>query len=246
MTRWLSLLVLLAACGPKHGTVQDAPPWAEAGARDAVRLDLASTLLDHERPDAALAMLTDLEKPDAPHALLLRGRALHQKGLNPEAEEQLLGARRALSRDPEPHRQLGFLYADTNRAALAIEEFQSAAELDPNHAATWNNLGFLLGSQQRHDEALAALQHAVALDGSQQRYQNNLGFTYAALERYDDALAAFLAAAPPADAYANMATAYELAGAIDLAVHYYTLALEYNPKHAPATDGLERLTGERQ
>lgn len=250
MSRVLPLLALCLAlgCAPKRGVeAQDTPDWMNQREQAEIRLDIVEVLLDQGQTDAAMPILAQLHEDEVrdPRLVLYQGKALHLQGMTTEAEQLYLQAASNMGRDPRPARELGVLYAETDRIDQAITSFQRALDLQED-AATWNNLGFLLYSQQRHEEAVPALQRAVSMDGTQARYRNNLGFALAAVGRYDEALASFMSLGQAADAHANLAIAMELTGDELGAAFHYTRALEIDPAQATAREAVERLEIEQR
>jgi tetratricopeptide (TPR) repeat protein len=67
--------------------------------------------------------------------------------------------------DATLHNNLGNLYGNMGKSADAITEFKKAAELDPNHAASYYyNLGAILVNTGKMDDAAEALKKATDLD----------------------------------------------------------------------------------
>lgn len=241
----VALLLLgsgLPACTSRKG-LEPAPAWQTPQGRDQVRLELAESLLEAGAVPTATQLLADLRAEGHTEPVLdyLQGRALYETGLYDEAEKLLLIATKRLRGDPRPYRTLGLLAADRQQVEAAIGYFSEAASLDASHAATWNNLGFLQLSARNYPSALDALQRAVSLDAGNTRFRNNLGFAQAAMGKDPDALRTFRSVANEADAQSNFALAKELAGDDELAHRHYTQALELNPAHERAREGLERL-----
>ncbi|MGA0198365.1 MAG: tetratricopeptide repeat protein [Prochlorotrichaceae cyanobacterium] len=82
-----------------------------------------------------------------------------------------------------------------NRPEAALEDLQSALELDPGYATAWVNQGKVLMSMQRFAEAAAAYDRALQLDDSDHYAWNDLGVLQyqmgqcrAALESLDRAI----------------------------------------------------------
>lgn len=248
MSRALPLLLALAlasGCVPRHPGIEaaPAPAYATASGRNQVRLDVAEALLDDGKPGRARQVLAlAVEEGADPHEVaLLQGRAMWMEGLSEEAEVLLLKARRGMPKDARPYSLLGLIHADSGRVDEAIADYREVTRLDPQDAAGWNNLGFLLLSQGNYDEARQALSRAVTLDGTNPKYRTNLGFALAGVGRHNEALQAFRGVGSEADAQANLALAFELSGDPQKASVHYRKALDENPVHKAALDGLERL-----
>ncbi len=232
----------LTACGPKRQITPE-PAWRSEEGQERLRLELVDGLLEEGAyPEALMMIATARERDDDDPTLdLYQGIALNRTGLASEAERILQAYVESRPRDERGWRELGLIFADTQRLDLSAEALQHAVDLHDSDAGTWNNLGYVLMSARRYDEAVLALQRAVELDGSQLRYRNNLGFALAGAGALADALQAFMSAAHPADAHANLALALELAGDGITALDHYERALEYDPTHETSREALERL-----
>jgi Flp pilus assembly protein TadD len=238
-------VALLVGCGPKEGRIEAGPPpvTESRDGRNQVRFEVADALLRGGNTAQALAAIRLAEEEGAPIEViqLYRGRAMYQDGLFVEAESLLREAQRRMPRDPRPLATLGLIQADTGRTDEAIETFRQLLRLDGTDADTWNNLGFLLLTQQKYPEATEALTEAISRDGTQPRYRVNLGFALFGAGRPAEALNAFRGAGTEADAQSNLALAYELAGDDGDAVAHYQRALDVDPSHRSATEGLKRI-----
>lgn len=247
--RWIVAAAALAAPlgvasarAPRGAVIEPMPVTATPDGRNEVRLELAEALIDAGSPTQARQVL-DLareEGADEGEIVLLQGRALAAEGLYGQAETLLLEARKAMPRDARPYRALGLLRADIGDPVGAIDVLEDAVRLDPNDAATWNNLGFLQLSQGQIDPACESLEQAVTLDGATPRYRSNLGFALAAAGRDREALAAFRGAGTEADARSNLGLAYEMNNRPSEALVQYRAALDANPHHPQALEGLRR------
>jgi Flp pilus assembly protein TadD len=239
----LLFLATSSACGPRRPVPAEEETWRDFDSKLEVRLDVVDRLLDQKSVRKAEVIIAQMrsEGDDEPELDYLQGRALYLKGMHAEAEALIRSAMPKMTRDARPHATLGLLLADTRRPDEAIEALQAATRVDPRDADTWNNLGFVLSTSSRHEEAVAALREAVRLDGTIARYRNNLGFALHASGHPADALRVFRTTGTAADAHSNMALAWEMSGAPDRAREAYEAALQYNPDHARARDGLVRL-----
>lgn len=245
--RVILLIALLSACGPKRPVSAD-ETWRDYESKLEVRLDVIGTLLDQGDVGRAMAIIAQMrqEGEKTPDLDYLQGRALFLQGMHAESEPLLLSSSEKLKRDGRPYSVLGLLYADQKRQEESVAMFRESLDRDPSNAKTWNNLGFVLTSARQYDEAVEALREAVRLDGVVLRYRNNLGFALHASGRPADALQVFRTTGTPADAHANMALAYELQGTVDKAVQQYHAALENNPNHLTAKEGLARVEAHQE
>ncbi len=237
-------MLALGGCGPgpKSG-LEPTPEWRSERDKTGLRLKIAADLIDVGAITEGLQLLADIrqEGTDTPELDYLQGLGLSRQGLASEAETLLLASAKHLRKDARPWRELGLIYADTDRPQMAIDALQTALEYDDRDAASWNNLGFLQLSEKQYAPALESSQQAVALDGSVARYRNNLGFAFAANDRPEEAFRAFRSAGTVGDAHANLGLAYELHNDPDNALQQFTKALEYSPSHVLAQQGLSRL-----
>lgn len=241
----ITVLMLSSACASKaiRDEAVDPAPWRTPSGREQARIEISERLIDLGGYAEALNLLHAAreEGSDDPSIDLLTGRALLGQGMLSEAEVHLEHARDRMSRDPRPLHALSLVYAETDRPLEAIEVLQEAVQLDPNHAASWNNLGYLLHTVKRDPDAVPALQKAVSLDGVNGRYKRNLGFALFSTGHPSDALRAFTAASGPIDGLYNLGVAYELAGDLTMAEDHYQRVIALDPQHPKATEALERL-----
>jgi superkiller protein 3 len=100
------------------------------------------------------------------------------------------------------HNNLGNAYVLENRMDEAIEEFRTAAKLDPTTPVPWNNLGTTYRKLGNRSSAEQSFKKALDIDG-----------------RY-------------ALAYYNLGTIYDDAGDYDKAIEYYLKALSLRPELA--------------
>jgi tetratricopeptide (TPR) repeat protein len=242
LRRWL-LLAALTACAPKNTEVVDPAPWQTEAGLEETRLALAAQMLQTDRPEQALALITLAEADGAEgwEVDLLRGRALYLQELYNKAEELLSAATEAAPREAAAWYALGLLYADTERPDAAIACFREATDHDAQHAAAWNNLGYLLYTVRNDPESIPALEKAVALDGANARYRRNLAFALFEYGDRDAAERAFRAADRPADAWYNLGLAHERLDELEAARDRYAETLHLDPEHDRARDALERL-----
>lgn len=247
----LIVALMLVGCTASKSQVEPEPIWRTESGKYEVRVAVAEAMVESNSYAEALSVLRDLraEGRDTVDVLILQGRALAGTGLGEEALGLLEAAHKSKPKDPRPLRQMALIHADAGRIDLAVDAMEKAVAHDEDNASTWNNLGFLLLSAKRHDEAEQALHRAVELDGGQIRYRNNLGFAQAANGDQEAALRTFRSAGTKADAHANLALSYEIAGDMAKAENHYSLALKQNPSHSASVEALGRLqkaTGDSQ
>lgn len=86
---------------------------------------------------------------------------------------------------------LGICHQARNEIDLAIECYQHALDLEPEHYKALHNIGSLLGSLERHEEAVECLWDALAIDASQVMTWFNLGWNLDCLGRHQEAIYAY-------------------------------------------------------
>ena len=247
MTRTLftvSVLCLLAtACGGPKRTVAESPAWSTEEGKTQIRLDLAKAMIDGERYNEALAMVSLLrsEGQKDPRIDLIQGRCLAAQGLFTEAEAFLQQAASRMKKTGEPHHYLGVLFADSGRTQDAVEAFRAATELSPDMAKSWNNLGFLLLSSRQFQESTPALREAVNLNPNSAKYRMNLAYSLFGEQKQAESLRVFKSVLNKADAHYNFGVAHELAGNVEKAYEYYDMALSTDPQHQQAIAATKRM-----
>lgn len=131
---------------------------------------------------------------------------------------------------------LGVVYDEMGEPLKAIEAYQKALRVQPNHAHALHNLGNVYKDLRRFDEALAAYQKAVQSNPRNAETYLNMGIIYGqrggysrAREYYQKAIAA-----DPANprAYFNLGYLNEATGALGESVQAYQKALTLNPENA--------------
>ncbi|MHC1705972.1 MAG: tetratricopeptide repeat protein [Bacteroidales bacterium] len=115
----------------------------------------------------------------------------------------------------------------------AMEDFNRALAVQPQHSRGWANRGTLLFKMGNKQEALQDLNQAVSLDPENPRLRNNRGLMYDALEKPDEALKDFNAAIAAnvffAEAYSNRGMVLARTGKPEEAIKDFNKALEINP-----------------
>ncbi|MDZ7618318.1 MAG: tetratricopeptide repeat protein [Patescibacteria group bacterium] len=142
------------------------------------------TQMDPEQPEALhnLARLNLLPGGDPEQAATALKKALEFDFDDPSLRAKLLSLQAALEEDPAKKqagldeairlapneatalRMRGLLYADQDRDADALTDFNRAVELEPDHAPTHEAKAGLLSKMKRYDEAIVALDKAEELD----------------------------------------------------------------------------------
>jgi len=119
---------------------------------------------------------------------------------------------------------------DLGHTESAIQAYQNAISLAPEHISAWNNLGNLYRKLERNDDALVAFQKAVEQNASDAVGWFGLGDLQHALGREDDAIYAFLKAiefsANYASAWSGLGSCYMVKGLLEQALAAHLKAIE--------------------
>src|SRR5215510_13623432 len=129
-------------------------------------------------------------------------------------------------------------YYERGQYDRAIEDYNQAIRLNPNHANAFSNRGVAYGRKgdydravENYDEAIRLNpKHAAALYGRGNAYRRK-GDYDRAIENYDEALRLN---PKHANALYNRGNAYRHKGDYDRAIENYDEAIELNPKHVDA------------
>ena len=115
----------------------------------------------------------------------------------------------ALAARARSHTDLGAAYYQQGKLAIALEEFNRAAEIDPTYAQAYNGLGLVYAALNADDKADANFKKAIQVQPGSSESHNNYGSFLCAHKRYDESITQFLEAvknplyATPNLAYAN-------------------------------------------
>lgn len=112
------------------------------------------------------------------------------------------------------HTYLGWAYSLLGDFEGAIEECETAIELDPDYGNPYNDIGSYLINLQRYDEAINWFEKAIGAADYKLRYYP----------------------------YFNLGTIYEKRGEWFTAIKYYEDALTINPDYEAAKAAFLRLT----
>jgi Flp pilus assembly protein TadD len=103
-------------------------------------------------------------------------------------------AHKALQRDPmdpETFQVLGRISLDEGALKDAIQQFERAVELEPEHGYALNNLGFAYLRANENEKAVLVLEHAAQLLPNVAFVMNNYGVALERLGRTDEAQNAY-------------------------------------------------------
>jgi protein O-mannosyl-transferase len=136
------------------------------------------------------------------------------------------------------HHNLGILFADSGRGALAIPHYERAVALNPGLSGARVNLGLLLDAAGRSAEALPHLQEAARVDPGSWRVHYDVGIVLAHAGRWSEAVRAYQAALElrPDDATTHNAlgSAWQELGDDGRARAEFERALQLDPGNADA------------
>jgi tetratricopeptide (TPR) repeat protein/S1-C subfamily serine protease len=132
----------------------------------------------------------------------------------------------------------GNLYRDQQKYKLALDDYNKAIELNPNHAGAYYNRGLLYSDQKKYDLALSDYDKAIEINPNYAEAYVNRGVLYRLQEKYELALADYDKAIElnPNDAvaYYNRGNLYKNLQKYDLALSDYSKAIDINPNYANA------------
>ncbi|MCA2812917.1 MAG: tetratricopeptide repeat protein [Microcystis sp. M090S1] len=133
----------------------------------------------------------------------------------------------------------GILYRRQQKYELALDDYNKAIELNPNHANAYNNRGNLYQDLQKYELALDDFNKAIEINPNFAILYYNRGVLYRLQEKYDLALSDYSKAIDInpnfAEAYVNRGLLYqEDKKKYDLALSDINKAIELNPNYAEA------------
>ena len=156
----------------------------------------------------------------------------------------------------EEYNSRGNTYYDQGKYDLAIADYTRAIQLNPKYNVAYNNRGYAYNNQGKYDLAIADYTKAIQLDPERAYYYNIRGAIYEKQKEYEKALDDYDIAISlgskkakdnrdillrehpelnmTAEEYNNRGYAYDDQGKYDLAIAYYTRAIEIDPKFAAA------------
>jgi tetratricopeptide (TPR) repeat protein len=120
----------------------------------------------------------------------------------------------------------------------AIEYYQQAIGIDPNHVKAYNSMGNAYDDLENYQEAIRCFQKAVNIDPNYAFPYNNMGITYYNLKNYLEAIRCYQKAVniDPnyAEPYNNMGNAYDALENHREAIRYYKKAVAIKPNYSDA------------
>ncbi len=143
-------------------------------------------------------------QPEMDESTKARANALLQVGIlnwrkmDYEKASQFLNTALSLTTEFDANRfkalcfnAIALVETDLGRVSEAIQAYERAAALDPEHIFPWNKLGILYGQLDRYEEAMAAFQKAIEHNPKDAVSWNGLGDVHHKLGRNEDAIAAY-------------------------------------------------------
>lgn len=133
------------------------------------------------------------------------------------------------------HTDLGAGYFAQKQLAVSLEEFSTAARIDPNYAPAQNGLGLVYAALREDDQAEASFRRAIQLDSGNSESHNNYGTFLCSRNRIDESVKEFLTAlknplyATPETAWLNAGTCALKKGDDKNAETYFLNALQAQP-----------------
>jgi len=133
------------------------------------------------------------------------------------------------------HTELGAGYFSQNQIAIALEEFNEAARIDPTYALAHNGLGMVYSALGEDAKAEASFRRAISLDPNSSESRNNYGTFLCTRNRIDESIDQYMAAVRN-PLYATRDVAYLNAGLcalrkqdVENAEIYFQNALQIQP-----------------
>jgi tetratricopeptide (TPR) repeat protein len=164
---------------------------------------------------------------------------------DPQPEDPLLEAVRALDNTALAHLMKGVDLATSGKLADAIAEHEEAARQDPRLVQARANLIGLYARAGRTEMVDAAYRATVSINPHLPQSHYDYGVFLASRQRFQEAEAAFrkaLANSPNyAEAHSNLGAMLERRGQVDEALRHYQTAIESKPNFRQAHFQLGRL-----
>ncbi len=154
-----------------------------------------------------------------------------------------------VEKEPSPENwvNLGWHFYQSGDYTQALECYDQALSLDPDHFAALLNTGLTYLQLRHYDSAREYLEKGVQIESASWEAHLYLGLAYIGQEKWDAAAAALSRSLElnrhVADTHYYLGYVAEQQGDLDNALESYREALRYNPDSAEAQEGLARLEG---
>jgi tetratricopeptide (TPR) repeat protein len=136
------------------------------------------------------------------------------------------------------HNNLGNALLEKGSVDEAIVHFQTALQINPDHAEAHNNLGNILLQKGKVDEAIAHFQKALQIIPDYAEVHYNLGNALLQKGKVDEAIAHYQMALQikpdNAEAHYNLGNELLQKGKVDEAIAHFQKALQITPEFAEA------------
>ena len=134
------------------------------------------------------------------------------------------------------HNNLGTAYSAKGLMDQAIDQYQTALKIEPDHAEAHNNLGTVYFKKDLLNEAIEHLKAALKTNPDYADAHNNLGSIYLKQGLTDEAIVhldtALKLKPSLAAVHSNLGAAYSRKGMFDEAIAQYHIALDTEPDNA--------------
>ncbi len=135
------------------------------------------------------------------------------------------------------HNEAGLGYLSKSQYQEALNEFQSAVDIDPNFDIAWGNLGIAYKGLKQYESSEEKYHKAMSIDPEWSDYHVYLANLYRELGRLEDAKAEAMRAVELYEqnewAQDSLTAVYESLGDFESAVKHAKLAVKYCPKDDP-------------
>ena len=143
----------------------------------------------------------------------------------------------------DPHAQEGQAHEEAGEWQEAVNQYEKALQIFPDHAKAWAGLARAHVEQGLEDQALSEFEHAAAIDANLLEAQEGLGYLYAQRGRAEEAIQCLRRAAwlNKAKIHYVLGNLYRDQGQRGPAIRQYRRALRLQPDHAQARQALSEL-----
>ena len=183
-------LILEASFAGKNADVEDAAEQLAAKSEEPQDLFVAANvfLTNHRQSEAVPLLEKYLAKvPNDARAWVGLGVGYEDQRRFVDSQKAFESALKADPKFEDAEYQLGVLTSVTGNSALAIQHFEKAVEINPNHAPSLEKLGNLYLEAGQFDKARDALLKSEALDPQNRKIEYSLALAYAKLGNREEA-----------------------------------------------------------